>query len=152
MAGYGIPLGLVFGRLGCLLSGCCFGERADPPFGMTFPAHTPPWDHQLELGLITKSAAESLPVYPTQLWEGLACLAIFGYLFAWRRRRQSFDGQLFFTYCMLYAVARFAIEFWRDDARGGVMGLSTSQWLGIPLFAFGAWMWLKKRKEAVRGD
>ncbi len=149
LAGYGIPLGLVFGRAGCFLSGCCFGSRADPPFGVAFPAHTPAWDHHLELGLIGKGAPESLPVYPTQLWEGIACAAIFAYLYFWRRKRQRFDGQLFFTYCMLYAVVRFVIEFWRDDARGGVLGLSTSQWLGIPLFAFGAFMWLRARRRAA---
>jgi phosphatidylglycerol:prolipoprotein diacylglycerol transferase len=149
LAGYGIPLGLVFGRTGCFLSGCCFGSLADPPFGLAFPAHTPPWDHHLELGLIGRSASESLPVYPTQLWEGIACLGIFAYLYFWRRKHQRFDGQLFFTYCMLYAVARFVIEFWRDDARGGVLGLSTSQWLGIPLFAFGAFMWLRAWRRAT---
>ena len=151
LAGYGIPLGLVFGRMGCFLSGCCFGTLADPPFGLAFPSHTPPWDHHLELGLISKVATESLPVYPTQLWEAIACAGIFAYLYFWRRLRSRFDGQLFFTYCMLYAVARFVIEFWRDDARGGLLGLSTSQWLGVPLFAFGAimWLWFWRRARTV---
>ena len=29
MAGFAIPIGLAFGRMGCLLAGCCFGVRSD---------------------------------------------------------------------------------------------------------------------------
>jgi phosphatidylglycerol:prolipoprotein diacylglycerol transferase len=32
---------------------------------------------------------------------------------------------------------RFTIEFWRDDPRGHVLGLSTSQFISIILFALG---------------
>jgi phosphatidylglycerol---prolipoprotein diacylglyceryl transferase len=150
MGGYGIPLGLVFGRLGCLLAGCCFGSPCPADRGIVFPPGSPAWEHHLEEGLIPRTALESLPTWPAQVWEGAACLLIFAYLYLWRRHRQRFDGQLFFVYCMLYAVARFAVEFWRDDARGGVLGLSTSQWLGFPLFAFGAFMyWRAARRPAL---
>ncbi len=35
---------------------------------------------------------------------------------------------------MLYSVARFIIEYWRDDPRGEIIGLSTSQFIAIVLF------------------
>lgn len=148
LAGYAIPLGLVFGRMGCFLAGCCFGEVC--PYdhgGVAFPAGSPAWTHHLELGLIGKRAPESLEVWPTQLWEAGACLAIFAFTFFWMRRHRKFDGQIFFVSMMLYAVARFVIEFWRDDPRGGLLGLATSQLLGIPLFAFGAFMYWREGRR-----
>lgn len=152
LAGYGIPLGLVFGRLGCFLAGCCYGERASS-CGLAFPAGSPAWVHHVEAGWIPRTAAHSLPVHVTQLWEAAACLAIFAYVYFWRRTRQRFDGQSFYWSCMAYAVARFAIEFWRDDPRGGWWGLATSQWLGIPLFVVGALLywrgWRRSRQVAA---
>ncbi len=151
MAGYAIPLGLVFGRTGCWLAGCCFGDVADPPLGIAFPAHSPAWEQHVQQGLIPRAAAESLPVIPTQLMEAAACLAIFAYGFFQQRKRRRFDGQIFFTSMMWYAVARFAIEFFRDDPRGGLLGLATSQWLGIPLFVFAAYMYRREsRRESLR--
>lgn len=155
LAGYGIPLGLVFGRLGCFLAGCCYGARAEA-CGVAFPAGSPAWQHHLDAGWITRQASHSLPVHVTQLWEAGACLAIFAYVYFWRRTRQRFDGQSFAWSCMAYAVARFVIEFWRDDPRGDWWGLATSQWLGIPLFAIGAWLywrgWRRPATPATTGE
>ena len=152
LAGFAIPLGLVFGRLGCFLTGCCFGEACPTCHGaIAFPSGTPAWEHHVEQGLIPRTAAESLPVYPTQLWEAGACLAIFLYLWFWLRKRRRFDGQLFFEFMMLYAVARFAIEFWRDDPRGIFLGLATSQWIAFPMFAYGAYMWIGEWRRLRAG-
>ena len=151
LGGYAIPGGLVFGRVGCFLAGCCFGGTCPADWGVAFPAGSPAWDRHVELGLITRRAAESLPVYPTQLWEAGACLAISLTMYFWLRPRRRFYGQVFFTSIMLYAVARFIIEFWRDDPRGEWLGLATSQLLSIPLFAFGAFMyWHERRKDVKR--
>jgi len=151
LAGYAIPLGLVFGRMGCFLSGCCWGQVCPTPAhgGLSFPRGSPVWDHHLTEGLINRAATESLPVYPTQLWEAIGCMAIFLYLYFWRRTRARFDGQLFFTFLMQYAVLRFVIEFWRADPRGDLLGLSTSQLIGIPLFAYGAFMYWRHRGLAA---
>ncbi|MGH9754075.1 MAG: prolipoprotein diacylglyceryl transferase family protein, partial [Blastocatellia bacterium] len=50
-------------------------------------------------------------------------------------RRRRFDGQVILAYAMLYSVARFIIEYWRDDPRGEIFNLSTSQFIAIILFA-----------------
>ncbi len=50
--------------------------------------------------------------------------------------RKRYDGQMFLAFVALYAILRFILEFWRDDARGGLLGLSTSQLIGVILVAF----------------
>lgn len=48
----GMALGVAFGRLGCLLNGCCFGGAcAYQPIAVTFPPRSPPYERQFELGL-----------------------------------------------------------------------------------------------------
>ena len=151
LAGYAIPLGLVFGRTGCLLAGCCYGEVTDSVLGIQFPAHSPAWDQHVQDGLIARSSQYSLPVMPTQPMEAIACLLIFLFTYFYLRPRRRFDGQVFFTSMMLYAVARFVIEFFRADPRGELLGLSTSQLLGIPLFAFGAVMYYRGARAVAEG-
>jgi phosphatidylglycerol:prolipoprotein diacylglycerol transferase len=86
---------------------------------------------------------------PTQLIEAAANLAIFGVLF-WMRKRRAFEGQIIYSYLMFYGVARFIIEFWRDDPRGELFGLSTSQFISIVMFALGLAMTLYWRRRAIQ--
>jgi phosphatidylglycerol:prolipoprotein diacylglycerol transferase len=41
-----VAIGLVFGRMGCLLNGCCFGAVADVPWAIRFPAGSPAYHRQ----------------------------------------------------------------------------------------------------------
>lgn len=44
-------LGLFFGRLGCLMNGCCYGGRCEEsPFALHFPPGSPVYSRQLESG------------------------------------------------------------------------------------------------------
>jgi len=74
---------------------------------------------------------------------------IFLWLYFWVRPKKRFSGQLFFLFCMSYSAARFAVEFLRADQRGEILGLSTSQTLGIPLFAFGLVMYVLYRRRGI---
>jgi phosphatidylglycerol:prolipoprotein diacylglycerol transferase len=49
-------------------------------------------------------------------------------------RRHRFRGQIILAYAILYSVARFIIEYWRDDPRGEILDLSTSQFIAIVIF------------------
>jgi phosphatidylglycerol:prolipoprotein diacylglycerol transferase len=80
------------------------------------------------------------------LIEAAVNLAIFGFLM-WLRKRRAFDGQIIYSYLMIYGVARFTIEFWRDDPRGQVLGLSTSQFISIIMFVLGLVMTLYYRRR-----
>jgi len=73
------------------------------------------------------------PLHPTEIYEAIACLAIF-FILTRMAGRKRFDGQVTLAYVLLYAVARFIIEIYRGDAvRGSVFGgwLSTSQFIAI---------------------
>lgn len=151
MTGWGIPFGLAWGRMGCFLNGCCFGcdvtsAAGQPPWwAVAFPRWSPAWRDHLQAELLQRSAAHSLWIHPTQLYESLAALAIaaFGYFYLDPRKR--FAGQVFLSTCMLYAAARFAIEFLRADARGELFGLSTSQLVGLGVMAAVAVAWPRVR-------
>jgi phosphatidylglycerol---prolipoprotein diacylglyceryl transferase len=131
----GIAIGLGFGRMGCLLAGCCFGRRSDGPFALSFPAHSPASEAQFRAGELPSVAVPSHPVLPTQIAESLLCFAVAGFCMFYVQGRKRYDGQVFVWFLGLYAAGRFALEFFRADDRGGAIGLSTSQLLSLALIA-----------------
>jgi phosphatidylglycerol:prolipoprotein diacylglycerol transferase len=138
MAGFAVPLGLTFGRMGCLMAGCCFGSPCDLPWAMSFPGKSPASDAQFKAHLLASPHMWSLPVHPTQVYEAAASLAVAAICLLGVHPRKRYDGQVFATFLVLYAVARFAIEFLRRDERGGLLGLSTSQLVGVAMVAVAA--------------
>jgi phosphatidylglycerol:prolipoprotein diacylglycerol transferase len=133
MAGFAIPLGLVFGRIGCLLAGCCFGATCSLPWAVSFPWRSAASEAEFKSHLLPSAKMWSLPVHPTQIYESAASLAVAAACLLWVHPRKRYDGQVFATFLVLYAVARFLLEFLRRDDRGGLLGLSTSQLLGVGL-------------------
>ena len=96
-----IALGYVFGRIGCLMNGCCYGRECHLRWAITFP----PGSHPAPAGI---------PLHPTQVYDSL--LNLFFYLFlAWLYRRKKFDGQVFAAYLIGYALLRSFVEFFRGD-------------------------------------
>lgn len=132
--GYGIALGLFFGRIGCFYNGCCYGKTTLGPLGVVFPRGGAAWRQQMELGLIAASA-EALPVHPTQLYSALLNLGVFFWIYFLTRPNKRFDGQVFFMFILLKAVTRYLVEFLRDDERGVFLGglVSTSQLISLGL-------------------
>jgi phosphatidylglycerol:prolipoprotein diacylglycerol transferase len=90
-----------------------------------------------------------VPLHPVQLYESAICLLLFGAL-VWLKRRKHADGDVIIAYTMLYAAARFVLEFFRGDAdRGFVFGglLSTSQFIGVVMFAFALVVVIGRRRR-----
>ncbi len=133
-----IALGLFFGRVGCFLAGCCYGQETSLPWGVTF---TDP----------NSLARLYVRLHPTQLYEAFGCLALFLFLI-WKEKRKTFDGQLFSLFLLFYSTLRFLIEFLRDDPRGFLFGglLSTSQGIGIFLALTSLFMLFYLRKVKRR--
>jgi phosphatidylglycerol:prolipoprotein diacylglycerol transferase len=133
MAGFVVPVGLAFGRMGCLLAGCCFGLQTDSPLGLVFPARSPASESQFKAGLLTSMHVPSLAVHPTQIYESAASLGIAAFCLLYVHPRKRYDGQVFLAFVALYAAARFLLEILRRDDRGELLGLSTSQLIGLLL-------------------
>jgi phosphatidylglycerol:prolipoprotein diacylglycerol transferase len=144
----GVILGQAIGRLGCFSAGCCWGKPTAGWYGVHFSEKG---SQITGVPTIVNHLAETqrnvwaerladhggvlapLKLHPTQLYEaGAALLILVALLLIHRRRR--FEGQVILAYAMLYSVARFIIEYWRDDPRGEILGLSTSQFIAIILF------------------
>ncbi|MCC6873003.1 MAG: prolipoprotein diacylglyceryl transferase [Sandaracinaceae bacterium] len=131
----GTGLGLT--RIGCYLFGCDFGARlSDAAPGWlqslgTFPSGSPAHLHHVATLGLSRAAAESYAVHPTQLYESLAGVALFGVaMTVWRYRK--FRGQVLLVVALLYGVWRFGIEYVRDDPeRGFAFGFSTSQLISL---------------------
>jgi len=132
--GPGLALGHAIGRLGCFAAGCCYGKPTSAWWGVTF---TNPVAAQL-VGTPLGHALE-----PTQLFEAAVELANF-FLLMWMFQRKKFDGQVFGAYLILYGVARFFLEFLRDDpGRGSVFGgvMTGTQLIAIGLVILGGVIW-----------
>ena len=133
-----VAIGQGVGRLGCFFAGCCYGRETDVPWAVIFknPNTLAPMDVHL---------------HPTQLYDSANGFIIFAALLILRKFKK-FDGQLFWTYTLLYAVGRFIVEIFRGDERGFVTAsLSTSQFIAIPLFAVSIVMLIKLKRRKIEG-
>jgi len=101
-----IPLGYAFGRIGCLMNGCCYGRECHLPWAITFPPGHP---------------TAGVPVHPTEIYDSLLSLCFYGFL-AWLYRRKKFDGQVFAAYLIGYAILRSFVEYFRGDYPVHYMG------------------------------
>jgi phosphatidylglycerol---prolipoprotein diacylglyceryl transferase len=109
-----IPIGHAIGRVGCYLSGCCFGTPTTLPWGVTFPGASLAHTSQVTLGLVGAGDAP-LPVHPTQLYEIAFDLVLFAALFIVRDRTRT-RGSLFRAYLFAYATFRLMLELVRGDS------------------------------------
>ena len=121
----GIALAQGMGRMGCLLAGCCFGRPTEAPWGITFSS---------TLAAANSGTPLGVALHPSQIYESIAVLLILGVLLAGERRWRAFPGRTFWTYVLLYAVARIVLELFRGDPRGMVLdALPTSQFVSALL-------------------
>lgn len=114
----GLLAGVLIGRLGCFLGGCCYGRAADVPWAVTFPAG---------------HAAAGVPVHPVQLYDA-AFGAVGLVVLAWLYKKRRFGGEALCAFFASYALYRFSTELLRADAdRGLWLGglLSTSQLVAL---------------------
>jgi phosphatidylglycerol:prolipoprotein diacylglycerol transferase len=148
-----IALGNVFGRIGCLLNGCCFGHACTLPWAVQFPNQSYAWAQQYQQGLVGKDAA-ALPVHPTEIYDALDNFLLYLFL-AWLFRHKKFDGQVFAVYLIGYAVTRTIMEYFRGDYPPDHIhyGLTPGELVSIPIFAAGLLLaaLLSRRVEPKRG-
>ena len=119
-----VALGYVFGRMGCLLNGCCVLDANATPLGHPLRQATKPTTF---LFIQRKSTIRFLNF-------------CFYYLFlAWLFRRKKFDGQIFAVYLIGYAIIRSFVEIFRGDYPVHYLGgiATPAQLVSIGIIAFG---------------
>jgi phosphatidylglycerol---prolipoprotein diacylglyceryl transferase len=134
-----LPLAQGFGRIGCFLAGCCYGRPTDSFLGVSFKEGS--------LGPI------DVHVYPTQVFSSIFDFALALFLLLYDRKERK-SGRTFSLYLIIYSIGRFAVEFIRDDPRGSVGILSTSQFISlfILLLGIGVFNIEKIKKLIVKGE
>jgi phosphatidylglycerol:prolipoprotein diacylglycerol transferase len=135
-----VALGSVFGRLGCLLNGCCYGRACDLPWAIHFPA-----DH----------VKHGTGVHPTEIYDALLNFVLYLAL-AWLFRRRKFDGQILALYFIGYAICRITVEFFRGDYPADHIyaeRFTSAQLVSAPIFIVGIvlWFWRSRQLAAKRG-
>jgi phosphatidylglycerol:prolipoprotein diacylglycerol transferase len=96
-----LAFGHAIGRVGCLLVGDDYGRPTDLPWGIAFPEGLPP---------------TTVPVHPTQIYEG-GLLVLLGWALTRWRGRGVPDERVLGAYLLLAAATRFGIEFIRVNER-----------------------------------
>lgn len=144
-----------FGRIGCFLAGCCYGRQTDSAFGVIFPEGSlaPAGVKLIPTQLISAAGDILFAVILIVISDVVFKSVVYGNS---RNDAESSEktasrskkfghvaGDIGCLYLWMYGVGRFLIEFLRDDYRGAVGALSTSQFIslfivlgGIVLFVF----------------
>lgn len=123
------PIGIILGRIGCWLHGCCLGRACESTW----------------LTIRDASGVERWPSVPVEILFNLAILIGFFVL----RHQRRLTGQHFHLYLIAYGLFRFTHEFLRDTPR--VVGpLSGYQFVALFVAAFG--MWAFRRRAASPGS
>ncbi|HEX5715230.1 MAG TPA: prolipoprotein diacylglyceryl transferase [Thermoanaerobaculia bacterium] len=160
VAALALALGYGVGRIGCFLVGDDYGRPTDLPWGVAFPVGLPPTtagELRSLFGVdIPASVADSelLRVHPTQIYETLASLAIWGFGLWLLRRREGEDrgvGVVALTVIALMAVERFLVEILRakDDRFFGSFTLA--QVISVLIVAVVlAISWMRRRRLQLR--
>ncbi len=135
-----LMVGLGFGRIGCFLSGCCFGSPCHVPWAVSYP-----------VGHLT----HGMLVHPTPLYESLGAFALAGLTIGLEKafpknHRGVASGVLLFG----YGILRFGLEYLRGD-KLMVATLSASQWMSIAGIAMGlglliGWSIQQKRQQPMQ--
>ncbi|TSA20027.1 MAG: prolipoprotein diacylglyceryl transferase [Betaproteobacteria bacterium] len=134
-----VPLGLAFGRIGNFINGELWGRVADPalPWAMVFPH------------------VDALPRHPSQLYQAMGEGLLFFIVLWLYAQKPRATGAVSAVFLIGYGGFRFIAEFFRNPDAGFLgylpLGLSTAQWLCVPMIAIGVWLlWRSSSAHAAR--
>jgi len=125
-----VPLGIALVRLANYVNGELWGRPATVPWAVIFPKAP------LVSGM-------QVPRHPSQLYAaGMEGILVF-FVAQWMYRRSSSPGLTTAVACIVYGMARFVDEFWRQPDLGQPFywgWMTTGQLLTTPLIIAGfAW-------------
>jgi phosphatidylglycerol---prolipoprotein diacylglyceryl transferase len=137
-----VMIGLGFGRIGCFLNGCCYGEQCNAPWAIRFPYFSNVYIEQYEQGKLAApvdlqspkglmnphllpisttaglraeaASATSLPVHPAQLYSAFTAFLLCGLLVAYLSLPHV-EGRVFALMLILEGFARYVLEMIRVE-------------------------------------
>jgi prolipoprotein diacylglyceryl transferase len=139
-----VPIGGAAIRIGNLINSEIYGPPTDLPWGFIF-----------------RRAGETSPMHPTQIYEALAYLALFGimwWLYFKKDAGRKMPGMMIGVMLVWLFTARFLIEFIKlpQEAFEANMALNMGQILSLPFMAAGAalivWSVVNHRKNPDPAD
>lgn len=141
-------------RIGNLMNHEIYGGPTDKPWGFRFIDNLYPWMHGAE-PIYTE------PSHPTQIYEALAYLIVFGitmYLY-FNTSAKDRKGLITGVGIMIIFLFRLFVEFVKNVQVEGEYsmiektGLNLGQWLSIPFVIWGLWLIINAmRKQEVVAD
>ena len=112
-----------FGRVGCMFAGCCYGRETDSWFHVIYET--------------SEFAPNGVALIPTQMIMAFLNFAHFFILVFLAKKVLKHSGQVAGCYLVFYSIGRFFLEYLRNDPRGTVNLLSTSQFISLFILAAG---------------
>lgn len=107
---------LAVAKIGCYLSGCCYGIFYEGYLSVSFPSGV--------------EAPSGLSLFPVQLLDSFIFIVITIVLFINKLMKDSHRAQYLFI--AIYSPLRFISDFLRGDNSGKkIIGLSISQWIAL---------------------
>lgn len=141
-----VPLGSFFTRVGCFLNGCCYGKPTDSWLGIIFPDEAPVYRSPFS-GIEAGS-----PVWPTQLFESLAGLLMFGLLLFAERYPKRFKGMTTGLMIFLFGAWRCFIDEFRFHQPEMVIlggGFSKNQVISMVVMLSGVVLLIMRSKDSA---
>ncbi len=131
-----IPIALVGAmiRMGNLMNHEIYGHPTGLPWGFRFVANVNSW-------MAGAEPIYTMPSHPTQIYEALCYLALFGLLMwmYWKKNAGERPGLIFGVFFVWLFTSRFLIEFIKNpqEAFEVDMALNMGQWLSLPFIIMG---------------
>jgi phosphatidylglycerol:prolipoprotein diacylglycerol transferase len=146
-------VGLAFGRLGCFLNGCCYGDVCSLPWAVQFPEGSATFAALVGKGFLSDAATATMSLHPTQIYSSINAVVLAILTATYFKHRHQNGAVLALALCT-YPVTRFVIEYLRSDELTVVMTIRTallwgdevttfstpftpSQWVSLVLFSIG---------------
>jgi prolipoprotein diacylglyceryltransferase len=100
------------GRLGCFVTGCCYGSVCYLPWAIRYPRGSIPWWEHYHQHTIAPAANASLPVHPFPIYLFLMEMALLWMTLAWQKRK-AYDGQVVLVFLTVHGFGKFLLEYFR---------------------------------------
>lgn len=140
-----LPVGLAIQRLGCFITGCCFGTPTTLPWGVHYGPQSEAFHFHVSTGLVDPASSLSAAVHPVQLYDLLCCLLVVGILHRFRKHTMA-PGSLLALSLLLYGTFRFFLEFVRSPRTPWDFAITPAQialLVLLPLLTL--WIWRRER-------